>query len=65
MKFHEQTTDELENFFEIYFPSCLQRIEGGLDMPFFQVRHDADVIDRFIEFYTKILEESKIQTRKI
>ncbi|CAF3590685.1 unnamed protein product [Rotaria sordida] len=60
MNFNEQTNDELENFLEIYFSSCVQQIEENSDMPYFQVRQDPDVVQRFIEFYTKVLDEKNM-----
>ncbi|CAF2416481.1 unnamed protein product [Rotaria sp. Silwood2] len=60
MNFNEQTIDELENFLEIYFSSCAQQIEENSDIPYFQVRQDPNVIQRFIEFYTKVLDEKNM-----
>ena len=44
MNFNEHITDELENFFEIYFSSCVQQIDGQSDIPYFQVRQDPNVV---------------------
>ncbi|CAF0854956.1 unnamed protein product [Rotaria sp. Silwood1] len=60
MNFNQQTMDELENFLEIYFSSCVQQIEGNSDVPYFQVRQDPDVVQRFIDFYTKVLDEKNM-----
>ncbi|CAM4813455.1 unnamed protein product [Rotaria magnacalcarata] len=60
MNFNEQATDELQEFFEIYFLSCVKQTEENLDMPYFQVRQDPDVVQRFIEFYNKILDEKNM-----
>jgi hypothetical protein len=65
MHFDEQITDELENFFEIYFSSCVQQIDGTSNIPYFQIRQDANVVQQFIDFYTKILDESKLNEQKI
>jgi hypothetical protein len=65
MNFPEQTADELENFFNVYFSSCIQQSDGQLDIPYIQVRQDPNVVQRFIEFYTKILDESKLNEQKI
>ena len=54
-----QSTDELEQFLELYFSSCIQQNQGVNDLPQFQVRQDANVVQQFLEFYTKILDESK------
>ena len=59
MKLNDHTADELGHFLESYFSSCAQQIDGTGDIPHFQVRQDADVVQRFIKFYTEILEESK------
>ena len=59
MNFDEQTGDELENFFELYFASCAQQITGDSNVPLFQVRQSEDVVQHFIDFYSKILDESK------
>jgi len=60
VNFNEQTIDELGNFLESYFSSCIQQTEGTTDIPHFKVRQDPDVVQRFIKFYTEILEESKM-----
>jgi hypothetical protein len=59
MNFNEQIHDELEHFFEIYFSSCIQQIQETTNLPYFHVRQDANVVQQFIELYTKILDESK------
>jgi len=65
MHFNEQTVDELEIFFEIYFSSCVQQIDRTTNIPYFQVRQDANVVQQFIDFYTKILDESKLNEQNI
>lgn len=59
MNLNEQTED-LHEFFELYFSSCVQQIEENSDMPHFRVREDPNVVQQFIGFYTKILDESKL-----
>jgi hypothetical protein len=34
-------------------------------MPYFQVRQDENIVQQFIEFYTKILDESKLNEQNI
>lgn len=65
MNFNEQITDELEQFLETYFSSCVQQIDATSNIPYFQVRQDANVVQQFIEFYTKILDESKRNEQNI
>jgi len=65
MNFNEQIIDELEKFLEIYFSSCVQQIDGISNIPYFQVRQDPNVVQQFIEFYTKILDESKLNEQNI
>jgi hypothetical protein len=65
MNFNEQITDELEQFLETYFSSCVQQIDRTSNIPYFQVRQDANVVQQFIEFYTKILDESKRNEQNI
>ena len=59
MNFDEQTGDELENFFDLYFSSCAQEISGDSNVPLFQVRQTEDVVQHFIDFYANILDDSK------
>jgi hypothetical protein len=66
MNFNEQQiSDELENFLEIYFSSCVQQIDETSNIPYFQVQQDPIVVQQFIEFYTKILDESKMNQQNI
>jgi len=60
MNFNEHVHDELEHFLETYFSSCVQQNQGTTNLPYFQVRQDPNVVQQFIEFYTKILDESKL-----
>ncbi|CAF3653893.1 unnamed protein product [Adineta steineri] len=60
IQFPEQTNIELENFLEKYYSSCAQQIEGKGTVPHYQVRQDADVVQRFLKFYTEILEEKNM-----
>lgn len=60
MNFNEQIHDELEIFMELYFSSCVQQIQGKSDLPYYKVRQDPVVVKRFIELYTKLLDESKL-----
>lgn len=62
LQFAEQNANELEDFFEVYFSSCIQQTNPTANLPFFQVRQDAHVVQQFIEFYSKILDESKRKT---
>lgn len=59
MRFGGEVTDELANFFELYYGSCAQVIDTNSDVPHFQVRQNEEVVQRLIEFYSKILDESK------
>ena len=59
MRFNGETIDELPNFFELYYASCAQVNETNSDVPHFQVRQNEEVVQRLIEFYTKIRDESK------
>lgn len=59
-KFNEHTADELGSFLTSYFESCAQAVETPAALPHFRVRQDPDVVQRFIRFYTEIVEESKL-----
>mgnify|MGYP006892765236 FL=1 len=63
MNFSDQNPHEIDEFLEIYFSSCVQQTTAAANLPFFQVRQDANVVQQFIEFYTRILDES--QSNKI
>ncbi|UJR23692.1 hypothetical protein I4U23_026674 [Adineta vaga] len=60
VKFNTNNVEELGHFLESYFVSCAQPIEGPGTLPRFQVRQDANVAQRFIKFYTEILEEKNM-----
>ena len=65
MNFDLQSTDELEQFLELYFSSCIQQTQGASNIPHFQVRQDDNVVQQFLEFYTKIIDESKHNAQNI
>ena len=49
----------------MYFSSCVQQIDRTSNIPYFQVRQDENIVQQFIEFYTKILDESKLNEQNI
>lgn len=59
MNFDLQSNDELEQFLELYFSSCIQQNQNSNNIPHFQVRQDPNVVQQILEFYTKIIDESK------
>ena len=64
LRFNVQHIQDLNNFLDNYFVSCTQQIDGSETTPRFQVQQDTSVVQRFIEFYTEILDESKIHEMK-
>ncbi|CAF1295275.1 unnamed protein product, partial [Adineta ricciae] len=57
LAFNVQHVEDLNNFLDNYFTSCTQQIDGSGTIPRFQVQQDANVVQRFIKFYTEILDE--------
>jgi hypothetical protein len=65
MVFTEQSIDEYDSLLESYFSSCVKQIDTNTTIPYFQVREDPTVVQHFIEFYRKILDESKLNEQNI
>lgn len=59
LHFDQQANEDLEQFFELYFSSCIQQSQSSTNLPFFRVRQDDHVVQQFLEFYNKLIDESK------
>lgn len=59
MSFTNETLDGLENFFSMYYNGCIQIKDRAGDIPHIEVHQNPDVVKRFIEFYSKIRDESE------
>ena len=63
LHFDQQSNEELEQFFELYFSSCIQQGQRSTNLPHFRVRQDDNVVQQFLEFYKKLIDESKRNAR--